>query len=292
MTVPTEKEDSSTGRASAASARPIAIFDSGLGGLTVMRPVADALPYEDIVYFGDTARVPYGIKSPPTIIHFAEQNCRFLCELGPKAIVVACNTASAAALPHLREAFEIPLLGVIEPGARAAVAATRNRRIGIIGTEATIKSRAYIDHIRAIDPGIALVDRPCPLFVPLVEEGRTCDDPIVRLAAREYLRPFAEFGADTLVLGCTHYPLLKDALASILGSAVHIVDSAEETARATADLLAEMGLARGGRSSPAYRYFVTDNPLRFAAVGSRIMRDIIENVELVDLDAIARRPRP
>jgi len=272
-----------------ASARPIGIFDSGLGGLTVMRQIARALPNEDLVYFGDTARVPYGIKSPPTIIHFSEQNCRFLCRLGPKLIVVACNTASAAALPHLQKTFDVPILGVVAPGARAAAAATRNRRVGVIGTEATIKSRAYVEGIHALDPSISIVDRACPLFVPLVEEGRGCDDAIVRLAAKEYLRPIIEFGADTVVLGCTHYPLLKDALRLALGRAVTIVDSAEETARAIAERLEELGLRRSGAASPVYRYFVTDNPVRFASVGSRIMGNIVENVELVDLEATADR---
>jgi len=265
---------------------PIGIFDSGLGGLTVMREIARALPDEDLLYFGDTARVPYGIKSPPTIIAFSEQCCRFLLRHQPKLLVVACNTASAAALPHLRETLDVPILGVVEPGARAAVAATRNRRVGIIGTEATIRSRAYVECIHALDPGIALVDRACPLFVPLVEEGRDADDPIVRLAAKEYLRPLIEFGVDTVVLGCTHYPLLKHAIRAALGRAVTIVDSAEETARAAADTLDRLGLRHGGAASPAHRYFVTDNPLRFASVGSRIMRNIIENVEWVDPAAL------
>jgi glutamate racemase len=269
---------------------PVAIFDSGLGGLTVMRQIAAALPHEDLVYFGDTARVPYGIKSPRTIIQFSEENCRFLAQFQPKLIVVACNTASATALGHLREALTVPLLGVIEPGAAAAVAATHNRRVGVIGTEATIKSRAYIQAIQALDPSIEVIDRACPLFVPLVEEGREASDPIVRMAAREYLRPIHEFGADTLVLGCTHYPLLKDALSEAMGKSVTVVDSAEETARATAATLQAAGMTQAGRSHPAYRYFVTDNPLRFAAVGSRIMQDIIESVELVDLEAIVRRP--
>jgi glutamate racemase len=275
--------------ATALSSHPIAIFDSGLGGLTVMRQIAAVLPHEDIAYFGDTARVPYGIKSPRTIIHFSEENCRFLCRLEPKLIVVACNTASAAALPHLRATFEVPLLGVVEPGARAAVAATRNRRVGVIGTEATIKSRAYVTSIQALDPRISIIDRPCPLLVPIVEEGRGCDDPIARLAAKEYLRPVIEFGADTLVLGCTHYPLLKAAFREVLGSAVVIVDSAEETARATRAELDARGLRRPDGAAPAHRYFVTDNPLRFASVGSRIMGDIIENVELVDLDTLTGR---
>jgi glutamate racemase len=266
-------------------AHPIAIFDSGLGGLTVMRQIANALPHEDIVYFGDTARVPYGIKSAPTIIAFSEENCRFLCQLEPKLIVVACNTASATALGHLRGVLDVPVLGVITPGATAAAGGTRNKRVGVIGTEATIKSRAYIEAITAQDKGIAVIDCPCPLLVPLVEEGRRCDEPVVRLVVKEYLRPVHEFGADTLVLGCTHYPLLKDAFRESLGPAVTIVDSAEETARATAERLAELGLLRDEGSRPHYRYFVTDNPLRFASVGSRIMLDIIENVELVNLEA-------
>lgn len=261
---------------------PIGIFDSGLGGLTVMRQLALALPEEDLAYFGDTARVPYGTKSPDTIKRFSEESCRWLLRLRPKLLVIACNTASAAALPHLRAALDVPLLGVVEPGARAAVAATRNRRVGIIGTEATIRSRAYPECIAALDPGIALVDRACPLFVPLVEEGRDCADPIVRLAAKEYLRPIIEFGADTLVLGCTHYPLLKDALRGVMGRAVEIVDSAEETARAAAELLARNGLRRSGKRTPLHRYFVTDNPLRFAAIGAHIMGSIVENVAWVD----------
>jgi len=261
---------------------PIAIFDSGVGGLTVMGAIARALPNEDIVYFGDTARVPYGIKSAPTIIRFSEQNIRFLCREDPKLVVVACNTASAAALPHLRRVFPLPIIGVVEPGARAAVAATRNRRVAVIGTEATIRSRAYLRAIKRLDPNVAVVDRACPLFVPLVEEGRKADDPVVELVAKDYLRPIREFGADTLVLGCTHYPLLKGAFRVVLGEGVRIVDSAEETAKATAEKLAELGLRRRGAATPAYRYFVTDNPLRFASVGSRIMGGIVENVELVE----------
>ena len=276
--------------ASSEPTHPVAIFDSGLGGLTVMRQIANALPHEDIVYFGDTARVPYGIKSPQTIITFSEENCRFLCQLHPKLIVVACNTVSATALDHLRAILDVPILGVIEPGAAAAVAATRNKRVGVIGTDATIKSRAYILAIQRLDPSVEVVDRACPLLVPLVEEGRRCDEPVVRLVAKEYLRPIHEFGADTLVLGCTHYPLLKDALRDLMGKAVTIVDSAEETARATAARLDELGLRHSGPASPAYRYFVTDNPLRFASVGSRIMEDIIESVELVNLEASVRPP--
>jgi len=261
---------------------PIAVFDSGLGGLTVMRAIARALPNEDIVYFGDTARVPYGIKSPPTIIRFSAENIRFLCRHDPKLVVVACNTASAAALPHLRGLFEVPMLGVIEPGARAAVTATRNRRVAVIGTEATIKSRAYLEWVRRLAPAVAVIDKACPLLVPLVEEGRRADDPVVALVAKDYLRPVIEFGADTLVLGCTHYPLLKEAFRAVLGQGVRIVDSAEETAKATAARLAEMGLLRQDAATAVYRYFVTDNPVRFASVGSRIMGGIVENVELVE----------
>ena len=261
---------------------PIAVFDSGLGGLTVMSAIARALPDEDIIYFGDTARVPYGIKSAPTIVRFSEQNIRFLCRQDPKLVVVACNTASAAALPHLRRVFPLPIIGVVEPGARAAVAATRNRRVAVIGTEATIKSRAYLRSIKRLDPSVAVMDRACPLFVPLVEEGRKPDDPVVELVAKDYLRPIREFGADTLVLGCTHYPLLKDAFRVVLGDGVRIVDSAEETAKVTAERLAELGLRRRGAATPVYRFFVTDNPLRFASVGSRIMGGIVENVELVE----------
>jgi glutamate racemase len=187
-------------------------------------------------------------------------------------------------------AFDVPILGVVEPGARAAAAATRNQRVAVIGTEATIRSRAYPECIHALDPSLSLIDRACPLFVPLVEEGRRCDDPVVRLAAKQYLSPIIEFGADTLVLGCTHYPLLKEALRAVLGESVAVVDSAEETARATARQLSELGLRRTAPAAPAYRYFVTDNPVRFAAVGSRIMGNIVDNVELVELDSSVGRP--
>jgi glutamate racemase len=259
---------------------PIGIFDSGLGGLTVVRAIRRRLPAEPIVYFGDTARVPYGTKSSRTVVRFALEDCAFLWRYGPKFIVVACNTASAAALGVLRERFDRPMCGVIEPGARAAVAAARGRPIGVVGTEATIASGAYRDAIRRLAPDAHVVEQACPLLVPLVEEGRTAGDPIVRMALAEYLGPLGRAGIGALVLGCTHYPLLADAVREVLGPDVAVVDSAESAAQDVAARLAADGLLaeRGGGE---VRWFVSDHPDRFRSVGARFLGEPIGAVTLV-----------
>ncbi len=257
--------------------RPIGIFDSGLGGLTVVRAIRRRLPAESIVYFGDTARVPYGIKSGRTVTRFATEDCEFLLRHDPKFIVAACNTASAAALPALEERFAVPLCGVIEPGAAEAVGVCRGRPIGVIGTEATVGSGVYGRAILALAPEVTVVERACPLLVPLVEEGRTSQDPLVRLALREYLAPLAEAGVGTVVLGCTHYPLLAGAIAEVLGPGVTLVDSAEAVALEVASRLAADGAAET-HGAGEVRFVVSDNPERFRQVGARFLGEPVGSV--------------
>ena len=262
---------------------PIGVFDSGIGGLTVMHALMERLPNESMVYFGDTARVPYGPKSPATVVRFSFENVELLTRRGIKAVVVACNTATAHALPALRERFDLPIVGVVGPGARAAAQATRSGRVGVIGTWGTIGSRAYEKALLSVRPDLEVVSRACPLFVPLAEEGMT-DHPVARLIAGEYLAPFRDDRIDTLILGCTHYPLLKPVIAETLGSNVTLIDSAEETARETAALLADHGLARAdGR--PDYRYLVSDLPEQFLKVGQRFLGGRIEGVEVATAGA-------
>ncbi|HUU90666.1 MAG TPA: glutamate racemase [Phycisphaerae bacterium] len=260
--------------------RPIGIFDSGLGGLTVVRAIRRHLPAESIVYFGDTARVPYGIKSGRTVTRFAAEDCEFLVRHDPKFIVAACNTASAAALPALQERFAVPLCGVIEPGAAEAVRVGRARPIGIIATEATVASGAYRRAILALAPDAALVEQACPLLVPLVEEGRSPGDRLVRLALEEYLAPLGQAGVGTVVLGCTHYPLLADAIAEVLGPDVALVDSAEAVAREVASRLAAQGAAEADGPGED-RFFVSDNPERFREVGARFLGEPVKAVSQV-----------
>jgi glutamate racemase len=259
--------------------RPIGVFDSGIGGLTVMHSLMERLPRESLIYFGDTARVPYGPKSRETVTRFSIENVRLLTGYGVKAVVVACNTATARALPVLREEFDLPIVGVVGPGARAAVARTTTGRIGVIGTYGTIESGAYRDHLLALNPDLDVVSRPCPLFVPLAEEGWT-DHPVARQVAEEYLAPFREDRIDTLILGCTHYPLLAGVIAEAVGPEVTLIDSAEETAREVAGLLADRGLATG-EGLPEHRFLVSDLPELFLRVGQRFLQGRIAGVEVV-----------
>ena len=257
---------------------PIGVFDSGLGGLTVAHAIMRQLPGESIVYFGDTARVPNGPKSPDTVRRYSHEIAAFLLEQGVKAIVVACNTATAHALPMLDAELDIPVIGVVGPGARAAVRATRNGHIGVIGTEGTIKSGAYVRAIHAESPQATVTALPCPLLVPLVEEGWTTHD-ATRLIAREYLAPFLRDQVDTLVLGCTHYPLLKPMIADIVGPHVRLIDSAEETAADTRRMLAEYDIASAQRDG-TYRFIASDDPALFLELGQRFFGDAIERVEI------------
>ncbi|HEU4643558.1 MAG TPA: glutamate racemase [Gemmatimonadaceae bacterium] len=264
------------------SSSPIGVFDSGIGGLTVVRELMCQLPHERIVYFGDTARVPYGPKSPDTVRRYSHEIATWLGEQGVKAIVVACNTATAHALDALRRDFPIPVVGVVEPGARAAARATRHKRIGVIGTAGTIASGAYDRAIRAIASDVVVIARACPLFVPLVEEG-WLDSEATRLIARRYLDPIAAERVDTLVLGCTHYPLLKPMLAETMGEAVRLIDSAEETASETKRVLEARGLAAPDGGVPVHRFVASDAPDRFLEQGQRFLGTAIERVEKVTL---------
>ena len=256
----------------------IGIFDSGVGGLTVQRALLDALPGADTIYLGDTARLPYGTKSAATVTQYSLRNARFLVRHGIDLLVVACNTASAVALPALRAALPVPVIGVVEPGARAAVKATSGGRIGVIGTAGTIGSGAYTAALHALRPDAVVVAWACPLFVPLAEEGWTDPaDEVVRGVVRRYLAPLKAARIDTLVLGCTHYPLLKAAIAAELPG-VTLVDSAETVAAEVKALLP----APAGRVA-THQFLVTDTPERFLAVAGRFLGRPVESAEHVDV---------
>jgi glutamate racemase len=263
--------------------KSIGIFDSGVGGLTVLKEVVKALPQEDTIYLGDTARVPYGTKSPETVTRYALQVTSFLVQRDIKLLVVACNTASAVSLEALKDHFSIPIIGVIEPGARRAVSVTRTGKVGIIGTAATIQSSAYAKAIKRMNREIEVVTRACPLFVPLAEEGWV-DNEVVSLTARIYLQGLREEGVDTLVLGCTHYPLLKGIIAETMGDDVQLVDSAEETARTVAETLNDRGLLRPTSEKGNHHYFVTDVPAGFIRVGNRFLGGRLGDVYQINLD--------
>jgi len=265
---------------------PIAIFDSGVGGLTVAAAVAKRLPDERLVYLGDTARLPYGTKSPETVTRYAVQATRALMRFEPKMIVIACNTASAVALPVLAAAYApVPVVGVVEPGARAAVAASRGGAIAVIATEGTVLGGAYVRAIHALKPDAHVVQRACPLFVALAEEGWT-DGPVPEGAADRYLHDLFQQpdAPDTLVLGCTHFPVLVRAIAKAVGDRVTLVDSAETTAREVERILTDRSLRRDGRPVPPV-FLGTDAPARFARVGGLFFGTAIaaDQVELIDL---------
>ena len=250
---------------------PIGIFDSGIGGLTVVRQIHRVLPHEDIVYLGDTARVPYGTKSPGTVVRFACEDTQFLIQQNVKAVVVACNTVSAWALPTLERKFSVPIFGVITPGAQAALKRSRNRRIGVIGTTTTVRSQAYNRAILARDDSARVFARACPLLVPLVEEGWT-NNKITQAILRAYLSPMLRRRIDTLVLGCTHYPLLKKVIRGVVGKEVALVDSAESCAQFLSEHLdGTKLLARTRRRAGVIRPFVTDEVERFDAMAKRFL---------------------
>jgi len=268
--------------AAPSSAAPIGVFDSGIGGLTVVRELMRQLPEESIIYFGDTARVPYGPKSPDTVRRYSREISAWLLGEGVKAIVVACNTATAHALPALREELKVPVLGVAEPGAQAAVNTSKSGRIGVIGTTGTVKSGAYDRAIHALAPHAQVTSRPCPLFVPLVEEGWLDTEP-TRMIAHEYLSPLHDAHVDAVVLGCTHYPLLKPVIKDVLGSRVHLVDPAEQTAAETKRVLAARGLRAPAGSVPSYRFVASDAPEQFLRLGQRFLGAAIERVDTLTL---------
>ncbi len=274
--------------------RPIAVFDSGLGGLTVVRALRHTLPNEDIVYFGDTARVPYGTKTRETVLRFTRENCAFLLRLNPKCIVAACNTVSATAVPTVAHELSVPVLGVVTPGATAAVeAAGPGGLVGVIATEATIASNAYRNAIALLGSGVAVVQTSCPLFVPLVEEGLPADDPLIALAISRYLEPLRRLSPRVVVLGCTHYPMLRGALGRFFGSGVTLVDSATSTATAVGRRLAAMNALSTRAERGSLHCYVSDHPRRFQTVGSRFLGEPIGEVVRVcseELSFLPSRP--
>ncbi len=264
--------------------KAIGIFDSGVGGLTVFKEVKKVLPSESIIYLGDTARVPYGIRSKETVTRYSIENTEFLLSKGIKLLIIACNTASSLSIEEIKKKTSIPVIGVIEPGARAALRATRNKKIGVIGTEATIKSRAYPEAIKKIDSSVEVFSKACPLFVPLVEEGWTSGT-VTRLVAEIYLKELKEKGIDTLILGCTHYPLLKPVISEVMGEDVQLIDSAVETAIVVKKIIEDNGL-RNCSNKPYYNFYVTDSPERFISVGERFLEEKIDNIEKVNLELL------
>jgi len=259
---------------------PIGIFDSGVGGLTVFREIARLLPHEPLIYLGDSARVPYGTKSRETVVRYSREAARFLLGRQIKMLVVACNTATAAALPALQQELAIPVVGVIEPGARAAVEATRGS-VGVIATEGTIKSKAYTRAIHALQPNVRVLESACPLFVPLAEEG-WANTRVAQEVAEIYLDPLVDEGIDTLVLGCTHYPILRNTIQQVVGGAISIVDSAETTARAVRQALERAG-SRVGEGEPKYEFLVTDAEERFERIAGEFLDHPVDHLELVSL---------
>jgi glutamate racemase len=264
------------------SSRPIGIFDSGLGGLTVAREIFRQLPSEDVVYFGDVGRTPYGPRSKEIIMQFTRQDINFLLEQQVKLVIAACNTASAIALTTLQPEYEVDILGVITPGAESAVTTTRNGSIGVIGTSGTIDSNAYAKAIEALDSRIKVFSMACPLFVPLVEEGYL-DREASYLIARDYLAPFLTNGVDTLVLGCTHYPLLKPILRRVLGEKVILIDSAVETAAATRQTLSELKLLQVQQRDGNHKFYVSDIPDQFARTARHFLGEEVNNVVRIDI---------
>ncbi len=259
------------------------MFDSGVGGLTVLKEVKALLPSEHIIYFGDTARVPYGNRSPQAVAKYALESALFLLTKGIKLLAIACNTSSALALHLLQKKFPIPVIGVIEPCAKEVVQSTRNRRVGVIGTKATIKSGAYEKSITRLDPRIQVFSKPCPLFVPIAEEGLENDE-VARLMAKKYLKDLIRSDIDTLVMGCTHYPILEKVIQDVAGKRVTIVNAGRETAKEIKNVLERRKLLND-KGKGGCEYFVTDSPETFEEIGNRILKEPLTKVKsLKNLD--------
>lgn len=266
---------------------PIGIFDSGVGGLTVVREIMRQIPNEKIIYFGDTARVPYGSKSQETVTRYSEQIVRFLKSFGVKTIVVACNTASAYALETLEKNSDIPIIGVVKPGAKVAAETTKNGRIGVIATEATISSHIYAEYIQELKSHVSIHEKACPLFVPLVEEG-LLQDPVTDEIARRYLTELIDIDIDTLILGCTHYPLIRSTLARIVGEKVTLVNPAYETAIELKQLLADLNMLNDeapGLGSNQYQFYVSDKAEKFVRFANSIIKYGILSAKAVNIEA-------
>ncbi len=265
---------------------PVGIFDSGLGGLTVVREVLSELPDEDIVYFGDTARVPYGSKSRDTIVHYTKQILAFLKTKDVKAIVVACNTASAYALEEVQASVPVPIVGVVKPGALVAAKETKNGRIGVIGTRGTVRSGLYRKCLLEYRPDAEVFQKACPLFVPLVEEG-LWEDELTRIAAERYLQELKDAGVDTLIMGCTHYPLIRPVIREIMGEEVRLINPAHETAKRMREILEQKELCRDPFCVPSktpYRFFVSDDPESFRDFASKILNFPLPMPEKIEIE--------
>ena len=263
--------------------RPIGVFDSGLGGLTVLKEIIKILPNEDIVYFGDTARVPYGPRSKDTIIKYTFQAINFLISKNVKAIVIACNTATARSLEKAQANYDVPIIGVIEAGARTAVYSTKNKVVGVIGTEGTINSKAYNLEIGKLDKDIKIISKACPLFVPITEEG-WANTEVAYYTAKEYLKELLEQDIDSLVLGCTHYPILKKTIEKVVGDKINLVNPAKETARDLYNILEKQDiLSDVNKSNPTYEYYVSDIPEKFAIIGSQFLKRDMDDVKKIDI---------
>ncbi len=265
---------------------PIGVFDSGVGGLTVFREIMRQMPNEKIVYFGDTARVPYGSKSKETVTKYSKQIARFLQTQNVKTIVVACNTASAYALEELEKEIDIPVIGVVKPGAKVAAEATRNGKIGVIATEATIGSKIYSQYIEDLKPGVTISGKACPLFVPLVEEG-LLQDPVTDEIARRYLAELIDIDIDTLILGCTHYPLIRSTVGKIMGEKVTLVNPAYETARELKEMLGQMDMlsaAPPALGSQQYSFYVSDKADKFIRFANSIIKYGILSAKQINIE--------
>lgn len=262
----------------------IGVFDSGVGGLTVVREIMRQLPNENVIYFGDTARVPYGSKSKQTVLKYSKQIVRFLRTKNVKAIVFACNTASALALEDMRDEIDIPVIGVVRPGAKMAATMSKTKSVGIIGTDGTIKSGIYTDYIRRLDPSITVVGKACPLFVPLVEEGlledRITDDMVDR-----YLSELKPYNVDALVLGCTHYPLLMNPIKRYMGEGVTLVNPAYETAKGLKEILSEKGMLNDKEHNSTYEFYVSDGVDKFKAFADDVLPVNVDEVNVVDIES-------
>ena len=259
--------------------RPIGVFDSGSGGLTAVREIRSILPSENIIYFGDTSRVPYGGRSPEILLHYARQDVHFLRSFDVKALLVACGTVSTNALPVLAAESDIPILGVVEPACAAAAAATRNRRVGLIATSASVRSGAYERTLAAMDSAITVYAKACPLFVPLVENGRfRPGDTVIETVAREYLTPLRDTGIDTLIMGCTHYPLLGDVIGAFMGPEVTLVNSGKEAACQLAETLKRADMLSGATSGGTYKYYVSDTTEGFSQMASAFLEKPVEEL--------------
>ncbi|MGL5693268.1 MAG: glutamate racemase [Peptostreptococcaceae bacterium] len=263
--------------------RPIGVFDSGLGGLTVLKEIIKVLPNENIVYFGDTARVPYGPRSKETIIKYTFQAINFLISKNVKAIVIACNTATARSLKEAQEKYELPIIGVIEAGARTAAYSTKNNVVGVIGTDGTISSKSYNLEIKKINDDIKIMSKACPLFVPIIEEG-WANTEVAYLTAKEYLQELLDAGIDSLVLGCTHYPILKRTIGEFVGKDITLVNPAKETAKDLSDILEQKSMLRVDDTELAtYEYYVSDIPERFVNIGQQFLKRDMDDVEKIEI---------